>query len=88
MIDHGAVRIFVQLLRSPNPDVAEQAVWALGNIAGDSPACRDLVLKESALIPLLNLCRVDTKLSMLRNTTWTLSNLCRGKPQPSFDQVP
>ncbi len=28
---------------SPNDDVREQAVWALGNIAGDSPDCRDMV---------------------------------------------
>ena len=33
VIDHGSVPIFVALLGSDNPDVREQAVWALGNIA-------------------------------------------------------
>jgi len=30
-----------------------QAVWALGNIAGDSPECRDYVINEGILIHLL-----------------------------------
>ncbi|XP_021906889.1 importin subunit alpha-2 [Carica papaya] len=87
VIDHGAVPIFVKLLGSPSDDVREQAVWALGNVAGDSPRCRDLVLNHGALIPLLSQLNEHAKLSMLRNATWTLSNFCRGKPQPPFDQV-
>lgn len=87
VIDHGAVPIFVRLLASPSDDVREQAVWALGNVAGDSPRCRDLVLSHGALMPLLAQLNEHAKLSMLRNATWTLSNFCRGKPQPPFDQV-
>nr|GEV25205.1 importin subunit alpha-2 [Tanacetum cinerariifolium] len=87
VIEHNAVPIFVKLLASPSDDVREQAVWALGNVAGDSPKCRDLVLGQGALIPLLAQLNEHAKLSMLRNATWTLSNFCRGKPQPSFDQT-
>ncbi|KAK1280066.1 Importin subunit alpha-1 [Acorus gramineus] len=87
VIDQGAVPIFVKLLGSPSDDVREQAVWALGNVAGDSPRCRDLVLSSGALIPLLAQLNEHAKLSMLRNATWTLSNFCRGKPPPPFEQT-
>lgn len=65
----------------------EQAVWALGNVAGDSPNCRDFVLSHGALVPLLAQLNELSKLSMLRNATWTLSNFCRGKPPTAFEQV-
>ncbi|KAE8706434.1 Importin alpha, alpha,aimp alpha,impa-1,impa1 isoform 4 [Hibiscus syriacus] len=69
------------------PDVFRLAVWALGDVAGDSPRCRDLVLSHGALLPLLALLNEHAKLSMPRNATRTLSNFCRGKPQPPFDPV-
>lgn len=87
VIDHGAVPKFVQLLGSASDDVREQAVWALGNVAGDSPGCRDLVLSNGAVVPLLVQLNENSKLSMLRNATWTLSNFCRGKPPALFEQV-
>ncbi|KAH9312060.1 hypothetical protein KI387_027095, partial [Taxus chinensis] len=87
VIDHGALPVFVQLLTSMNDDVREQAVWALGNIAGDSTAYRDLVLGHGAMLHVIAQFTDTARISMMRNASWTLSNFCRGKPQPEFDQV-
>lgn len=87
VIDAGSVPIFVQLLASPVEEVREQSVWALGNIAGDSFVFRNIVLQSLVMVPLVNLINSNPKLTMLRNATWTMSNLCRGKPIPDFELV-
>lgn len=87
LVKHNAVQGFINLMRSPNADVKEQAVWAIGNIAGDSPKYRDLVIQSGGVPALGSVFTNDAKVSLLRNATWTLSNLCRGKPQPDFSQV-
>jgi len=87
VVENGALPVFVNLLQSSNENVREQAVWALGNIAGDSPTFRDLVLQSGGLVPIMTVLRESEKTSMMRNSTWTLSNLCRGKPAPPFEWV-
>ncbi|KAI3990225.1 hypothetical protein MKX01_029203 [Papaver californicum] len=86
LIEHSAVPKLVQILSSGNTDVPKQAVWALGNIAGDSPSCRDYVLSQGALVPLLSQFSEHSKQSMLRTATWTLSNLCCGTLIHSSDE--
>lgn len=88
VVEAGAVPIFVHLLSSPHANVAEQAVWALGNIAGDGPELRDLVIRHNVIPPLQALLTPEISPVCRRNITWTLSNLCRNKnPPPPFEAI-
>lgn len=87
VVDAGTIPLFIRMLGSSNTDVKEQAVWALGNIAGDSPPLRDMCLRNGVMEALINVFRTSDKVSILRNATWCLSNLCRGKPQPNLSDV-
>jgi importin subunit alpha-2 len=63
VVNNGAVPKLVQLLGSSCMHVTEQAVWALGNIAGDGSATRDMVLNFGAMPALLELTKPDTTVS-------------------------
>jgi len=90
VVDANAIGPLIALLASANVDIKEQAVWALGNIAGDCPRYRDLVLQECGLdrlLALINETATAQLMSPLRNATWLLSNLMRGKPKPSLEHI-
>lgn len=88
VVENGAILKFVKLLNSPVNQLAEQSVWALGNIAGDGAVTRDEVLQYDTVEALIRLIKPDTPVTFLRNIVWLMSNLCRNKnPPPSFDKV-
>ena len=87
VVDAGVVPAMVQLMQSPNGDVREQCIWCLGNIAGDSTESRDAVLAAGALEPLIANLQNPATTSLLRNATWSLSNLCRGTPKPDVARL-
>lgn len=64
VVDAGAVDKFVQLLSSPIKNVAEQSVWALGNIAGDGSKTRDIVLNANVVSGLIALLATDLSVRM------------------------
>eukprot|EP01147_Barroeca_monosierra_P004817 gene4817-113_t len=84
--NHG-ISLFTHLLKSPNTDICDQAIWALGNIAGDSPESRDSCIDHGIIPVLINILRITDKANLIRNATWCLSNMCRGKPQPALEKV-
>jgi len=88
LVQQGAAVEFVRLMSSPRARLREQACWALGNIAGDGAALRDEVLAAGAMNAVLDVLRPEhAKLSAVKTATWTMSNLCRGKPPPLFNEV-
>lgn len=82
VVQAGAVPLFLQLLHSPQQNVCEQAVWALGNIIGDGPQLRDYVIELGVVQPLLSFIKPEIPISFLRNVTWVIVNLCRNKDPP------
>jgi importin subunit alpha-1 len=87
VVEAGAVPPLITLLKHDMPDLREQAGWCLGNIAGDSKVLRDHLLQQGILDPLLLNMTQPANMSLLNNVTWTVSNLCRGKPGPDMQYV-
>ena len=80
----GALEHMVNLMRSPDPQLRDQCIWCLGNVAGDGVELRDKLLRIPGAIDnlFLNLEKPASR-QILRNAVWALSNYCRGKPLPS-----
>ncbi|KAF0026628.1 hypothetical protein F2P81_021365 [Scophthalmus maximus] len=88
VVKSNAVPLFLRLLHSPHQNVCEQAVWALGNIIGDGPMCRDYVISLGVVKPLLSFINPSIPITFLRNVTWVIVNLCRNKdPPPPMETV-
>jgi len=77
-----AIEPLIRLLGHKEWNIQEQAAWCLGNIAGEGPKSRDMVLNQGGIQALLqSLYRAEME-SHVSTVIWTISNLCRGEPSP------
>ncbi|KAK1347767.1 hypothetical protein LUQ84_002749 [Hamiltosporidium tvaerminnensis] len=86
VVDCGAIPLLLEMINEPSSELIDQGIWALGNIAGDSEAMRDSIINSNATPTILSfisdLLHSKDHLKILRNATWLLSNLNRGRNPP------
>ncbi|KAL9261630.1 Importin subunit alpha-1a-like protein [Drosera capensis] len=87
VVTHGAVPIFVSLLRSHHDFVRRQAMLTLGNITCNSQECRNFVLDMGVLPPLLSILTQDVQLSTEKPASRILFHIWSYTPKPSLQQA-
>jgi importin subunit alpha-1 len=90
VVESGSVPLFVQLLSSSDGTLQEQAMWAIANIAGDRSEYRDGCISAGTVGALSSILDISIRTKCTQKArlgAWGLSNLCRGRPSPDFNQL-
>lgn len=77
----------LQLLYDSHGPILEQALWGLGNIAGDCPDCRDCVIMKGGVECVGRVVENSKQAGEVGLGCWVLSNLCRGEIPPKYELV-
>eukprot|EP00826_Nyctotherus_ovalis_P040256 TRINITY_DN3946_c0_g2_i3.p1 TRINITY_DN3946_c0_g2~~TRINITY_DN3946_c0_g2_i3.p1 ORF type:complete len:374 (+),score=76.83 TRINITY_DN3946_c0_g2_i3:537-1658(+) len=84
----GGIKVLKSALGSPFENNRAQAVWAIGNIAGEDFILRDILIKEK-IIPLVVLTmEKGTSMSIYKSCAWCLANICRDNANLPPDYYP
>lgn len=92
VVHAGVLPQLMTMAASDDGAIRDQAIWGIGNIAGDCTFFRDEVLRAGAvdvIVTQLNRLMQEENPSAqaVQTSTWALSNLVRGKPAPPVEVV-
>jgi len=85
IVHTGVLKDLSFLVNSENQALKEQALWALGNIAGDVQF-RDAVLRLPVIEPTILACMPTAQISLQRTASWVLSNFVRVHNQAGHEE--
>ena len=82
VLKSGCITTLVDLMNGQDSwGVKEQALWAFGNIAGDSTLWRNQVLEAGGLAAILSNLNENSR-NYMKQACWVVSNMVRGRPPP------
>ena len=82
LIQHNVIDLLVNIASDTFLQIAEQAIWGLGNISGDCYEFRTLVLNSKAPEVLIKVYSDNaTNQNITTHIAWVLSNICRIKAE-------
>ncbi len=81
-MEKNILNYLVQFLIDNKDGLVDQAIWAVGNISGDSAQFRDQLIEAGAVQAVIHLINITKNRSNIIHSAWVLSNLCRGTPLP------
>eukprot|EP00826_Nyctotherus_ovalis_P045721 TRINITY_DN5089_c0_g1_i10.p1 TRINITY_DN5089_c0_g1~~TRINITY_DN5089_c0_g1_i10.p1 ORF type:complete len:274 (+),score=53.03 TRINITY_DN5089_c0_g1_i10:121-942(+) len=87
VINKGGLKLLIELLKSPHAKIQQQAIWALGNVAGENHKLRNVVLELGMLETVAEVLSGANDLSLMVSCLRCVIQLCKGKHAPIIKRV-
>ena len=78
LVEKDGLSALMQLLYENNGPILENALWGLGNIAGDCCNCRNTVIMKGGVECVIRIITQSEFINVKQLGIWVLSNLALG----------
>ncbi|CAD8162218.1 unnamed protein product [Paramecium pentaurelia] len=89
VVKYGGIPSILKHLNSIYLSLIEQVCWAMGNIAADDVEFRNQIIQQGGLLKFIEISeqlQQRNNKQLVKLCSWTISNLCRGNPNPTIEK--
>lgn len=87
ILNRQGIPALKNVLKGPNTQSHQQAIWVLSNMASENVLARDAILAADVLPLVVSNITPAAPHSLLKACMFCIINLCRGKPEPKFGSI-